>query len=85
MQDLGTLGGPYSDALGINVLGQVTGYASTPDNTARAFRWTTSRGMRDLGTLGGPSSHGLKINALGQVTGYADTTDGASHAFRWTP
>jgi probable HAF family extracellular repeat protein len=60
MQDLGTLGGAYSEAAGfsfaINDRGQVVGTAATGTGSAHAFRWTPSVGMRDLGTLGDGSS-----------------------------
>ena len=88
MKDLGPdpAHGTFSEARGINVLGQVTGYLLTTSFATRAFRWTASGGMQDLGTLaGGTFSVGTGINALGQVTGNADTTGAASHAFRWTP
>jgi hypothetical protein len=38
MIDLGTSGGTQSSGLGINDLGQVTGYAATPSGDFRAFR-----------------------------------------------
>src|SRR5205085_2653090 len=38
--DLGTLGGTRSEAYGINASGQVTGIATVPDQTSRAFRST---------------------------------------------
>ena len=78
MQDLGTLGGPFSSGSAINARGQVAG--SRGDG--RPFRWTPSGGMQALGTLGGQA---LAINARGQVTGFAATAGGATHAFLWTP
>ena len=83
MQDLGTLGGPSSQARGINSAGQLTGVADTPpDANGRSHAFLYANGqMRDLGTLGGPNSAGSKINSTGQVTGSADTTTGATHAF----
>jgi probable HAF family extracellular repeat protein len=54
MQDLGTLGGSESEALGVSADGSVVvGDARNAEGRWRAFRWTASGGMRDLGTLGG--------------------------------
>jgi probable HAF family extracellular repeat protein len=55
--DLGTLGGTYSFAFGLNNAGEVAGGSATPNQTdfvsQTAFLWTKQTGMRDLGTLGG--------------------------------
>ena len=40
LQDLGTLGGQFSDALAINARGQIAGSASTADGSLHAFLWT---------------------------------------------
>ena len=78
MQDLGTLGGTFSEGLAINDSGQVTGVASTAgDEATHAFLWDGTT-MQDLGTLGGTYSRGVAINASGQVTGIAITADGGS-------
>jgi probable HAF family extracellular repeat protein len=46
MQDLGTLGGDRSEALGVSANGSVVvGWTNW-----RAFRWTAARGMEDLNT-----------------------------------
>jgi probable HAF family extracellular repeat protein len=39
MQDLGTLGGSYVYAIGINAAGQVTGYADTASGEQHAVLW----------------------------------------------
>src|SRR5215467_15402538 len=50
--DLGTLGGTYSLAIGINNAGKIAGAAATPDQTdgfaATAYLWTKQKGMIDL-------------------------------------
>src|ERR1039457_1951781 len=54
--DLGTLGGTFSIAYGINDKGEVDGFATVPgDGAAHAFVWRRSA-LVDLGTLGGPNS-----------------------------
>src|SRR5262249_12204264 len=85
MIDLGTLGGTYSYAQGINDLGQVVGYAAVPgDVSSHAFLVTPHEGvwfqdsdldgrndfMIDLGTLNVSShSQAHDINNAGQVVG----------------
>src|SRR3954469_17253816 len=57
IKDLGTLGGTYSYAYGLNNAGQVAGGSATPNQTGglsqTAFLWTKHTGIQDLGTLGG--------------------------------
>jgi probable HAF family extracellular repeat protein len=81
--DLGTLGGPTSEANAINNRGQVAGVADLPDGRHHAFLWENGR-MRDLGTLGGKNSEARKINNKGQIVGVAETRTGAEHAFLWS-
>src|SRR5262245_26738280 len=90
MYDLGTLGGPNSEARGINNLGQVVGWAdtSTVARSSRAFVWNSATGMRDLGTFGGSVSEASAINDRGQVVGTAYSysfgpTPSAIQGFRW--
>lgn len=94
MRDLGTLGGPTSDAVAVNTRGQVVGTADTKRKGAygspvrHAFLWQHGK-MRDLGTLGGPESWANDVNDRGQIVGGAYTKtrdrDGEpiSHAFLW--
>ncbi|MGZ9722005.1 hypothetical protein [Rhizobium miluonense] len=52
MVDLGTLGGTFSDAVGMNSGGTVVvGQSTTSGNSWHAFRWTSATGMADLNTL----------------------------------
>jgi probable HAF family extracellular repeat protein len=77
--DIGTLGGGFARATGVNRCGQVTGWSTRADGTAHAFLYDGS--MHDLGTLGGSESFGLAINNCGKVTGWAVAANGQTHAF----
>ena len=84
--DLGTFGGPTSEALGIDDLGRVVGKARNANYNTRPFLWTSSSGLRDLGSLGGqPYDFGeaTSINTAGQVVGNSTTASGERHAFLW--
>jgi probable HAF family extracellular repeat protein len=77
--DLGTLGGTFSQAFGINNKGSVVGLATLPgDTTAHAFMWR--KGMiTDLGTLAGtdtlPASGAYSINDNGEAVGFSETAE----------
>ena len=85
MIDLGTLGGAYAQALGINDSGFVTGNSQIKSDlgATHAFIWEWNAGMVDLGTLDGDFSYGTSINAKNHVAGYStiDKDDGRVHAF----
>ncbi|MCL6623679.1 MAG: hypothetical protein K6T17_03550 [Fimbriimonadales bacterium] len=52
MQDLGTLGGEWSEAWGADYDGtMVVGWAERSQGNWRAFRWTPQRGMEDLNVV----------------------------------
>jgi probable HAF family extracellular repeat protein len=81
LTDLGTLGGSYSSAIGINDRGQIVGVSSIAgDVTTHAFLYSNGK-VTDLGTLGGSESSATAINNNGQVAGYSDTSDGNVSAF----
>ncbi len=72
VEDLGTLGGPYSFSYSLNDAGVVTGGAATATQNGdptqavnnapqTAFFWDRGR-LRNLGTLGGPDSAGAATN-----------------------
>jgi probable HAF family extracellular repeat protein len=78
ISDLGTLGGTFSQANGINNRGLATGFSTPPGNAVlHAFRWQNGM-MTDLGTLGGPNSVTPDDNHLlserGQVVGFSETS-----------
>ena len=86
LTDLGTLGGPASEANGINNPGQIAGTSSLSESIyPHAFLYTPGEGMQDLDTLGGVDSLGQALNDVGQVTGYSHANDLVSHAFLSTP
>ena len=78
VSDLGTLGGTFSWATGINNSGAVSGFSTTPgDIDEHAFFWRDGV-MTDLDTLGGPDSGvsfwGRRPNERGEVAGAAQTS-----------
>jgi probable HAF family extracellular repeat protein len=93
MFDLGSFGGTYSSANGINARGQVVGYSKTRRSLDHAFLWVpkkpgaTKGHMYDLGTLpGAAGSVANAINSGGTVTGYnLDADFFFAHAFVWRP
>jgi len=81
LNDLGTLGGNWSQAYALNDSGQVAGSARLAgDSAMRAFLYD-GMGLRDLGTLGGKDSAAYGINGSGQVVGESMTAGGIEHAF----
>jgi len=81
--DLGTLGGTYSIARGINDAGVVVGASDNAAGNTHAFVYANGT-MSDIGTLGGNNSSAAAINNRGQVAGVADGPDG-SYAFLYSP
>ena len=74
--DLGTLGGPTSQALGLNDRGQVVGVsAPAAGQPSRAFLWSDGA-MTDLGL--GDDSTAVAVNDAGQVAANA-----GGRAFLW--
>src|SRR6266550_2622990 len=79
--DLGTLGGPYSQANGIGSLGQIVGISANADGSYHAFLYS-GRAMHDLGMFGGTLSTAVAINSSSQITGYFH--NGGYKAFLWS-
>lgn len=78
--ELGTLGGQYSDAYGINDSGSVVGQAEISLGVSHAFEWRNGL-MRDLGTLGGDYSCAYGINNKVSIVGCAETQNKGMRAF----
>ncbi len=68
MTDLGTLGGTYSQGLGINASGEVTGFASTTGGAQHAFVYDGAT-MYDLNAL---VASGLGGAVLEEAEGISD-------------
>lgn len=74
--DLGTLGGAYSYAFGINNAGEVAGGSATSSQSGgsaqTAFLWFRGQ-MRNLGTLGGQNSAASGVNSRGETAVVSET------------
>jgi probable HAF family extracellular repeat protein len=84
IEELGTLGGPFSLALALNAAGQVVGSARLANGQTHAFRWTDGT-MEDLGAIGGAGDYSgaFAINATGQVVGMAGNNETPTQALWW--
>ena len=86
---LESLGGTFSNALGLNNHGDIVGQSFTrSDLNQHATQWKVAAngavtGPIDLGTLGGSYSAAEAINDKGQVVGYSATAEGPTRATTW--
>lgn len=79
LQDLGTLGGRFSQGRGVSNAGLVCGISERSDGVVRAFLHDGV--MHDIGTLGGEGAVAEDMAANGRITGGADRADGVRHAY----
>jgi probable HAF family extracellular repeat protein len=89
--DIGTLGGPNSQAFYVDDQGQVGGWSATNSTlndatglpTMDPFLWEHGR-MRDLGGLGGVIGYPMWMNNHGEMAGWSDLPgDQTSHPVLW--
>jgi probable HAF family extracellular repeat protein len=83
-KNLGTLGGPNSEAVAVNDRGVIVGWAQIGNGNVHATRWGPTTGPYSLGTLGGKQSYANGLNIQGDIAGTAQTAAGAWHAVLWT-
>ena len=79
---LGTLGGSFSEARGINRDGVIVGSSMNSAGQLRAAFFYNGF-VVDLGTLGGTQSTATAVNLHGQIVGNGDTPFSEQHAFLW--
>jgi probable HAF family extracellular repeat protein len=88
--DLGTLGGQFSDAFGINNINgdlmsvEIVGRSTTTAGFLHAFVWTAPGPMVDLGTFGGNYAVAYEINNHGQIVGQSEDASRQRWAVVWT-
>jgi probable HAF family extracellular repeat protein len=81
LTDLGTLGGTFGLAHGVNNRGQVAGFATLPGDTAQnAFFWQKGAKTEIPSAFGGPDSNEFfKPSESGQVAGQAESATADPH------
>ncbi len=73
---LGSLGGDYGEAVGINDLGQATGWSLYPGDIHGPAFVSDVHGLHALPQLPGDTDgYGSQINELGQIVGYSQLFD----------
>lgn len=81
-EPLGTLGGAWSEAFGINHINNAVGWSQTGAGPARAFKKIPNNPIQDLGTLpGDSSSKAYRINNTEDIVGWSSNAAGRKRAF----
>jgi probable HAF family extracellular repeat protein len=82
--DVGSLGGSFSEAYGLNGRGDEVGFSFLDGDTQfHPFLWERGS-LTDLGTLGGDNGEAWAINGRSHIVGWADLSGSrAHHAFLW--
>jgi probable HAF family extracellular repeat protein len=84
IQDLGTLGGAWSEAYGVNDNGWVVGVSTTESGDQHAFLWTKDGGMQDISGPGWNFSRAEGLNNKGMVVGWGIKDGDGIRGFFWT-
>jgi len=83
MVDLGTLGGDYSEANGVNDFGQVVGSSEDAAGNTQAFIWEDGI-MTALPNLGGTYNCAYAINNSGAILGSSRDSSGSDYVVIWS-
>jgi probable HAF family extracellular repeat protein len=83
--DIGTLGGSFSIAFGINSNGDVVGKSAIAGDVAQHAFLYQNNTIFDIGTLGGNLGEAEAVNDADQITGYSNLADDSTiHAFLYS-
>ena len=82
LEDLGTLGGGFGEARGINDPGQITGWSTVASGDYHAFLWEDGS-FTDISIPGSDLSGGEDLNNRGQIAGWS-RANGVYSAILWT-